>query len=171
MTTTLAIPTTWQKIAECLRAELAEYGGLLALFEDQQKFLFDRNADEVLRLSAAIEAQMNSLQGFRVQRESTVADFAAARGQSVTSTLRSLLPLIESDARPLIEALIAEVNRLLHRVRRVSRHNHTLLARTVELHQETLRLARPDAFTQTYAPNGRVSLGVVKATPALQAAG
>jgi len=171
MNTTQAIPVTWQKIAECLRAELAEYGGLLALFEDQQKFLFDRDADGVLRLSAAIEAQMQALQGFRQQRENTVADFATARGQSVTSTLRSLLPLIESDARPLIEALIAEVNRLLHRVRRVSRHNHTLLARTVELHQETLRLARPDAFTQTYAPNGRVSLGVVLSTPALRVAG
>ena len=63
------------------------------------------------------------------------------------------------------------MNHLLHRVRRVSRHNHTLLARTVELHQETLRLARPDAFTQTYAPNGRVTLGAVQSTPALQAAG
>lgn len=171
MTTTEATPATWQKIAECLRTELAEYGGLLAQFEDQQKSLFERNADEVLRLSAVIEAHALALHGCRQERENTVADFAAARGQPVTSTLRSLLPFIESDARPLIEALIGEVNHLLHRVRRVSRHNHTLLCRTVELHQETLRLARPDAFTRTYAPNGRVSLGSVQATPALQAAG
>ncbi len=171
MTTTNVESATWQKIAGCLRAELAEYGGLLSLFEDQQKFLFQRNADEVLRLSAAIEAQTHSLQGSRRERENTVAAFAADRGQPVTATLRSLLPFIETDARPLVEALIAEVNHLLHRVRRVSRHNHTLLSRTVEMHQETLRLARPDAFTQTYSPNGRVSLGAVQATPALRAAG
>ena len=171
MTTTQVTPVTWQKIAECLRTELAEYGALLALFEDQQKSLFARNADVVLRLSATIEAQAHSVQGCRRQRENAVAEFATARGQPVTATLRSLLPLVEAAARPLIEALIAEVNRLLHRVRRVSRHNHSLLARTVELHQETLRLARPDAFTQTYAPNGRVSLSTVQATPALRAAG
>jgi flagellar biosynthesis/type III secretory pathway chaperone len=171
MITTHETTATWQNIAGCLRAELADYGGLLALFEEQQRFLFERNADEVLRLSGAIEAQANALQHCRRQRENAVAEYAAAYGQPVTATLRSLLPYVEADARPLLEALIDEVNRLLHRVRRVSRHNHTLLARTVELHQETLRLARPDAFTQTYAPNGRMTLGGVQATPALRAAG
>jgi hypothetical protein len=166
-----ATPAAWQTIAGCLRAELADYGGLLARFEEQQRFLFERNADDVMRLSTAIEAQAHALQACRRERENAVAAFAAAHGQPVTSTLRALLPHVEADARPLLEALIDEVNRLLHRVRRVSRHNHTLLARTVELHQETLRLARPDAFTQTYAPNGRVSLGGVQSPPALQAAG
>jgi len=162
--------TTWQKIAESLRAELAEYGALLALFEDQQKFIFAHSAVEVLRLAAAIEQQARAVHDIRRFREGVVASFATGHGQSATATLRSLLPQVESAARPLLEALIGEVNHLLHRVRRVSRHNHTLLARTVELHQETLRLARPDAFTQTYAPNGRVSLGTA-ATPALLAAG
>jgi len=171
MTTPDPAPATWQNIAGCLRAELAEYGGLLALFEDQQKFLFQRNADEVMRLSVAIEQQARDLQHCRRQRETAVAGFALRHARPGASTLRSLLPFVEADARPLVEALIDEVNHLLHRVRRVSRHNHTLLARTVELHQETLRLARPDAFTQTYAPNGRVTLGAVQSTPALQAAG
>lgn len=162
---------TWQQIADCLRTELAEYGALLALFEEQQKNLFDRNAGEVLRLAHAIEAQAHTLHTCRRQREQEVARFALTHAQPANATLRSLLPHCEPAARPLLEALIDEVNHLLHRVRRVSRHNHTLLSRTVELHQETLRLARPDAFTQTYSPNGRVTLGSVQATPALQAAG
>lgn len=162
---------TWQSVADSLRTELAEYGALLALFEEQQQKLFSREAGEVLRLAHAIEQQARRLRDCRREREQLVGRFALAHAQPAAATLRSLLPFCEPAVRPLLEALIDEVNHLLYRVRRVSRHNHTLLSRTVELHQETLRLARPDAFTQTYAPNGRVSLGSVQATPALQAAG
>lgn len=165
------IPVTWQKIAECLRAELAEYGGLLALFEEQQKFLFDRKAGEVLRLSTAIEQQVRLLHGFRCHREGAVATFATAHAQPPTATLRSLLPLVDSVARPLLEALISEVNHLVHRVRRTSRHNHTLLARTVEMHQETLQQLRPNAFTRTYSPAGRVTIATAHSTSTLRAAG
>ncbi len=171
MTTINSTPVTWQHIAECLRAELAEYGGLLALFENQQTSLFRRDANEVLRLSAEIEQQARTLQYSRRQREDTVAGFAILHGQSAGSTLRSLLPFVALEARPLLEALIDEVNRLIHRVRRVSRHNHTLLTRTVDLHQEILRSIRPDTFTQTYTPKGRLALGNVPVAPAWQAAG
>ena len=81
-----------------------------------------------------------------------------------------MLPYIEVAARPLLEALINEINHLLHRVRRTSRHNHTLLSRTLELHSETLRQLRPEAFSNTYSPDGRVSAGG-RGVPALRAAG
>ena len=42
---------------------------------------------------------------------------------------------------------------------------------TLELHQETLRQLRPDAFSKTYSPTGRVSLAAASAAPALRAAG
>ncbi len=137
----------WNLIAECLRQELADYGGLLHLFEEQQRSLFDRNADAVLRLGIAIEEQTRSLAECRGRREQTVAAFAAEHGRPASTPLRALLPSIEADARPLVEALVDEVNRLLYRVRRTSRHNHTLLARTVGVHQETLQQLRPPAFT------------------------
>jgi len=171
MSPTETTAVTWQPIAESLRAELAEYGGLLALFEEQQKYLFERNADEVLRLSTTIEQRMYSVHTCRCQREEIVTAFASAHAQPAKATLRSMLPLVEAAARPLLEALIAEVNHLLHRVRRTSRHNHTLLSRTLEMHQETLRQLRPDTFTKTYAADGRVSIGSAKSTPALHAAG
>jgi flagellar biosynthesis/type III secretory pathway chaperone len=171
MTTTPATPVTWQQLAECLRTELADYGGLLALFEEQQRALFARHANEVLRLSTEIEGQARAVQSSRQRREDAVAAYATGLGQPPAATLRSLLPFVAAEARPLLEALIDEVNHLIHRVRRVSRHNHTLLSRTVELHQEILRTLRPDSFTQTYAPNGRMTLGAVSPTPALQAAG
>lgn len=154
----------WQYIAECLRAELVDYGELLRLFEEQQRSLFNREPEAVLHYANEIEAQAYRLGECRTKRETAVAEFADAHGQPRNASLRSLLPFIEPDARPLLEALINEVNALLHRVRRTSRHNHTLLSRTVELHQETLQLLRPNAFTKTYSPAGR--LAVASAVPA-----
>jgi flagellar biosynthesis/type III secretory pathway chaperone len=161
----------WQQIADHLRAELADYGGLLHLMETQQRSLFDRDAATVLRCAGEIEAQTRAAGESRVRREQVVSSFATERGQAAGSTLRSLLPLIEADARPLLEALIAEVNLLIHRVRRTGRHNHTLLARAVESHQETLQHLRPQAFTKTYSPAGRVALSVAAPARTLQVAG
>lgn len=163
--------THWEFIAECLRAELADYGGLLHLFEEQQRHLFDRDADAVLRLGNEIEAQAMAVAQSRSRREQAVAAFATANDQPANTTLRAMLPLIEADARPLLEALINEVNLLLHRVRRTSRHNHTLLARTLEMQQETLQQLRPNSFTKTYSPAGRVSVAAAHASSTLRAAG
>jgi flagellar biosynthesis/type III secretory pathway chaperone len=112
------------------------------------------------------------MQLHRQRREQLVAEFAVAHQQPATATLRSLLPFIAAEARPLIEALISEVNRLIHTVRRLSRQNHTLLARAVETHQELMRTLRPDTFQQTYSAAGQKSLkSNVRAPGALQAAG
>jgi flagellar biosynthesis/type III secretory pathway chaperone len=163
--------THWQNIAECLRQELADYGGLLHLFEEQQRSLFERNADAVLRIGNAIEEQARTLSDCRTRREQAVAAFAAEHGRPASSSLRSLLPLVEADARPLIEALVDEVNRLLYRVRRTSRHNHTLLSRAIGIHQETLQQLRPQAFTKTYSPAGRLSVASADPASTLRAAG
>lgn len=161
----------WEFVATCLREELADYGHLLGLFEQQQQQLFERNASAVLHLGHEIEAQARTLGTCRIRREQAVADFARSRGLPANSTLRSLLPEIDVDARPLIEALINEVNTLLHRVRRTSRHNHSLLSRAVEVHQETLQLLRPNSFTRTYSPAGRVSVAATHAAGTLRVAG
>ena len=161
----------WQLIADSLRQELAEYGALLRLFEQQQQSIFARDPDAVLRIGTEIEEQAHLLQEYRRRREQTVSSFATRVGLPGSATVRSLLPHLEAEVRPLLEALINEINHLLHRVRRTSRHNHTLLARTLELHQETLRQLRPDVFMKTYSPDGRVSVAASRSAPALRAAG
>lgn len=160
----------WNSVADRLRQEVVEYGGLLHLFGQQEQALLARDADGVLRISSGIEQQVLALHDFRRRREEAVAAFATARGCPATGTLRSLLPHFAPEVRPLIEALLNEVNVLIHRVRRISRHNHTLLARAVDTHQQTLRALRPGDFTQTYAPNGRSSISTVRPAPVLQAA-
>jgi hypothetical protein len=163
--------TMWKPIADCLRAEIAEFGGLLQLFEEQQLRLFARDADAVLRLSAEIEAQVGLLHDCRLRREQAAVDFASAHGHPAGATLRSMLPSVDAEARPLLEALIAEINRLIFRTRRATRHNHALLASTVRTHQELLRQLRPDAFNQTYSANGRMGLAGPRSRTAFKVAG
>src|SRR3954467_15648900 len=96
---------SWHSIAETLRAELADYGGLLHLFEKQQRSLFARDAGSVLELGNVIETEARGLAQSRSRREKTVAEFATTHGMPERSSLRELLPLMEEPARPLIEAL------------------------------------------------------------------
>ena len=163
---------SWIIIADSLRTEIAGFGELLNLFEQQQQSLFVRDTDGVIRLSGEIEAHTRVMQDHRQNREQIVSAFALTHNQPPRATLRSLLPFVEADARPLIEALIDEVNVLIHRVRRLTRQNHTLLARSVESQQELMRTLRPDAFLHTYSSMGRKTLTTnARTNGALQAAG
>jgi len=161
----------WEPIAECLRNEAAEYGRLLSLFSEQQSLIFKRDPENVLQLAHTIQEQVNVLDRARADRESRVRVFALAHGQEPAATLRSLLVWVPPEARPLFAALIAEINLLIHRVRRSSRLNHRLLSSMVECHQEVLRRLRPDAFTLTYAQNGRLAVGTLRRSPTIQTAG
>ena len=161
----------WNEIADLLRQELAEYGGLLHAFEQQEGAVLAADPERVLRLNADIESQVIVLKDCRTRREEAVAGFAAACGQPRSTTLRALLPRFPAEVQPLLEALIKEVNVLIHRVRRVSRHNQILLARAVETHQQALRTLRPEAFTETYSAKGRTSLSTTLAKPAFSVTG
>lgn len=162
---------TWSDIADCLRREIAEYGALYGFYEEQQTRLFKHDAEAVLRLSGDIEVQVRVLHDCRREREAAVSGFANAHGQPTGATIRSLLPLVPADARPLLEALVNEINVLIHRLRRISRHNHMLLARKVELQQQMLRQMLPGTFSQTYSPKGRLSMTMSSPMAALRTTG
>lgn len=155
----------WESIAACLREELEEYGGLLGLFEEQQSALFRRDANGVLATVSAIEAQARSANVKRQKRERMVGDFAQYNDKPTDASLRSLMDFFPVDVRPMLEALIDEVNRLIHRTRKHARQNATLLQRTIELHQEALRVLRPDLFTKTYSARGQVSVANTATKP------
>jgi hypothetical protein len=161
----------WKDIADHLRQELADYGGLLHLYDKQQLNLFGRKPDAVLQLSTEIQCQVVRVADSRERREKAVSDFALSHGKAANSKLRDLLLVIEADARPLLEALIGEINLLLFRVRRTHRQNHLLLSKAVAVHRETLQMLRPSAFTKTYSPTGIVSVSAGRTSSTLCAAG
>jgi hypothetical protein len=162
------VNSSWEFITECLRAELQEYGALLGLFEDQQANLLRRDADAVLALSGALEEQVRRAHAVRDHREQAVRLFALSVSEPADATLRHLTHHFPAEVHPLIHALLDEINHLIHRVRRGARHNQVLLARTVEAHEEALRLLVPERFTKTYSPTGAIAHA---GTPAWQAAG
>jgi hypothetical protein len=108
-----------------------------------------RDPEIVLRFATRIEAQAQLIAESRRRREQAVATFAGENGRPVTASLRTMLPLIEADARPLLKALITEVNLLLHRVRRASRQTQNQLARAVEVLHDTLQHLRPHALSKS----------------------
>lgn len=161
----------WSSLADALRAELSEYGALQGFFDLQQNAILARDSEAILLCVSTIEDQMQRLQDLRVDREEIVRAFATTHAQATDATLRSLLPFFPAEARPLLEALIDEINHLIHRARRRSRQNHLLLSRAVEVRQEMLQVLRPDSFTKTYSARGRVALATPKVTSAYQATG
>lgn len=163
------MPSTWETIADHLRTELQGYGGLLALFEEQQANLFRRDPDAVLALANTIEQQARLVAEHRLEREMLVREIAESHGQPADASLRQLLPVFPVEVQPMLGALVDEINHLIHRVRRGARQNQQLLSRAVEMHQETLRTIRPARFVKTYSPRGQVS--VAAADSAWQAAG
>jgi hypothetical protein len=144
--------THWELIAESLRQELAGYGGLLRLFQVQQRALLERDTEAVLHQGASIETLARSLADCRRRREHLVSAFASQHGRPADSPLRSLLSLIDANARPLLEALMGEVNHLLLRVRRAGHHNQSLLTRAMKAQRETLQLLTPRVRAKKTGP-------------------
>lgn len=156
-------------IAE-LREELAGYGGLLNLFDEQQSHLWQRDPLRVMETAHAIEQLAASTTAHRTARETWVREYAVARGQPAETTLRQLLPLFPPDLQLLLGALIREINHLIRRVRRRASQNQTLLARALELQREAVAALRPGALNRTYAPSGRMA-APVEGVGSLRAAG
>ncbi len=146
-------------LVNLLRTELSGYGGLLALFDQQQGQLWRREVQPVADTSLAIETLAAEVSSQRLAREEWVRQFAVQHACPADHSLRRLLPLFPADQQSLLSALIEEINHLLHRVRRRARQNHIILARAIELHQETLALLLPGRRPRTYAASGRVSPG------------
>jgi flagellar biosynthesis/type III secretory pathway chaperone len=161
----------WKGMADSLRAELGEYGSLFRLFEEQQALLFKRDAAGVLRVTNAIDEQVEVLLRCRQCREKATGEFARAHGMPESSTLRSLVPLVLDEARPLLQALVGELNQIVARTRRITRHNRLFLIRTIDTHQELLRRLRPGSFTKIYSPDGRVTVAPLQRAAAFAAEG
>ena len=163
-------PSSAVPLVNLLRAELAGYGGMLALFEQQQALVLRREAGLFADTIGSVEELAAEVARDRSLREAWVARFATEHGQPASSTLRQLLPLFPFDQRPMLLALADEINRLIQCVRRRARQNQSILARAVELHRETIALLAPVRPPRTYAPTGRMS-GLVTSAIGLQAAG
>jgi flagellar biosynthesis/type III secretory pathway chaperone len=147
-------------LIELLRSELEEYGGLLALLEDQQAAIIARSPDQVLEINTSINDQMRMIQLRREAREEFAICLAIKLNQFPNSSLRELIGFFRQPIRPLIEALIDEINSLVTRARRRAQQNQMLLARSIEVMQEVLHRLNPETMHKVYGADGRSLFGV-----------
>lgn len=152
-------------LIELLRSEMEEYGGLLALLDDQQNAIVARAPDRVLEINTAINDQMRMIQMRREAREQFVTGVATRLDLQPAATLRELLRFFRKPIQPLLEALIDEINGLVSRARRRAQQNQMLLARSIEVMQEVLHRLHPETMHKVYGADGRSLFGVREVGP------
>jgi len=161
----------WEPLVETLRSELQEYGGLFNLLSQQQDRIIERRPDDVLAINDEIENQTHAVADLRGRREELVAGLSERAGLPAPAMLRALIPYFPEVVRPLIEALMTDINHMVRRNRQKARQNHLLLSRAMELTEQTLRVLQPENFTRTYQRSGKVSLTGRPAVARYQAVG
>ena len=136
---------TLEQVIEALRNELQQYGEMLALLEAQQDIVSRREPHSVLKSISAVEAQNTAIETARRQREVSQRQLAWALGRVEGESFPQLLSSIPDEYRPLIHALVQEVNELLGRVRERAQQNHAQLQRSLELMERFINAISPRA--------------------------
>ena len=159
------------KLIDALREELQSYGSLLALLDQQQELVFTRAA-EALHLSAgAVHEQAGVLHTARALRDTCRQELALALQLPADAPFGLLIPLVQADYQPLLEALVQENNELLVRVQQRARQNHLLLSRSVDLMQQFIGSLLPGSETFTYTGVGRGRAGAQPVSAVFNAVG
>ncbi len=146
----------FQDIVAALQNELQEYGGLLHLFDRQQKCIVHQDPTGFLDINVDVDEQIAKLSGCRLEREALVRSTAMAMGQSSDITLAALTVHFPLQQQPLLRALIEEINDLISRTQRRTRQNRMLLAQCVESARQLLAISNPGAIPGTYGSHGQV---------------
>ena len=148
-------------LIEALREELKQCGEMLALLDQQQELVMLRQTPGLLQVVAAINAQAETLQAVRLEREQRRRHLARILGLNEDVSFKDLIPRLELNYQPLIQALAQENNELLLRIQQRARQNHLLLSRAVELMQRFIDSLLPGAGPATYTDGGQVLAGAL----------
>ena len=132
MTATLA------QLIDALRNELQQYGEMLALLEAQQEVIIQSEPASVLNSISAVEAQRAAIEAVQRARELHQRQLAWALSSPENGSFQELLPLLPEQYRPLVIALVQEINQLLTRVRHIAEQNRDQLQRSLELMERFL---------------------------------
>lgn len=148
----------WDELATALRDELAEYGGLLALLDEQRDAILARQIDRLAGMASEVEAQTLAANRHRLARERLGADLAMRFGGRSDLTVKDLIPLMPANCRPLFQALLENGADLIEKTGTKARRNSAMLARASEINEDILRRLQPRSMTKTYNARGTVAL-------------
>jgi len=148
---------TISNLVSALRAELEQYGEMLALLDRQQQHVIARAGDEVFQTVSLIKAQGAAIKLARTRRDECRGLLAQDFGRQQDLSFAELVPLLPPDYQPLVQALVEENNSLLVRVRQRARQNHLLLSRSMELMQNLINSLFPAHETRVYNVQGAMN--------------
>jgi len=146
----------FQEIVTSLQNELQEYGGLLHLFDRQQKCIVHQDPTGFLDINVDVDEQIAKLTRCRQDREKLVQNAAVTIGKPTDITLAALTHSFAPEHQPLLRALIDEINDLISRTQRRTRQNRMLLAQCVESARQLLAIRNPGAIPGTYGAHGQI---------------
>lgn len=154
MTNHFRTQPVWEALADALRLEFQEYGGVLSLLEDQRQRIIGRNPDEMVASNFHLEEQLAVANQSRLQREELQSRLLQDLGIPADTTLRGLIPAMPPPTRPLFEALIDGAAETALKIQRKTRHNRLLLSRAGDLTEQILLRLQPGSSGRTYTRRG-----------------
>ena len=92
----------------------------------------------------------------RRERERVVEGLAEGLGWPRESSLSSLIAELPEAGRPLLRALMEEINALVGQVQRRTHQNRMLLSQAVELARQRLGAVDPHGMPGTYSAQGTI---------------
>lgn len=158
-------------LIEALREELKQYGEMLALLDQEQEMVMQRQTVGIPTCVAAINAQADTLHAVRHEREQRRRHLARTLQLCEDIGFRELTGRLPADYQPLLEALVEENKELLVRVQQRARQNHLLLSRMVELMQRLITSILPGTGPTTYSEGGVVLASNLQSQPIYDAVG
>jgi hypothetical protein len=143
-------------LIEALREELKQYGEMLAVLEQQQDSVVQRQVNDILQNISQSNAQGDVIAAVRQERGQHQRNVARQLGLDEAAPFTDIIPKLPADYRPLVQALVEENNELLVRVHHRARQNHLLLSHAVELMQQLIDAVLPGGNLKTYDKAGRL---------------
>ena len=156
------IQETFRETVAVLQKELEEYGGLLHLFDRQQKCIIHQDPTGFLDINVDVDEQIAKLSQCRQNREDLVRRIAISLGKPGDITLAALSLCFMPEHQPLMKALIDEINDLITRTQRRTRQNRMLLAQCVESARQLLSVRNPGAMPGTYGAHGQIRTSYIQ---------
>ncbi|SVB60679.1 uncharacterized protein METZ01_LOCUS213533 [marine metagenome] len=142
-----------------MREELTQYGEVLALMQEQQQFIINRSANELLLNLNVVNEQMEKVSVARNHREACRRALVATLNATEETTFYQMTEMLPSEVQPLLKALVEEINQLLQHIQKWLRQNHMLLSRSLDLMKQIMKGMFPSssATAGTYGREGQVS--------------
>ena len=148
-------------LVAALREELAQYGEMLALLDQEQEQVVARGSQELLDTVASINQQGEIIRQAREHRGECQRGVASNLNLSEDATFEDLRQELPENYGILITELVNENNELLQRVQSRARQNHVLLTRSLDMMQKLIGVMFPNGRSTTYGGDGSVNQNVL----------